>query len=343
VREAWRRIPGLTALSVGENELAAAEMVECLARGSAAESLPSTATHATPGPRRPTPFRALDDLPYPDYTDFPWARYPTRIVSAITGRGCGWGVCRFCSDITSTAGRTFRTRSPEAVVAEIDHQCARYDARHVVFTDLKLNSDRAAWHGLIDGLSRRKQGVEWIGAVHIDEDGSHALEPATIRQAAQAGLVRLTTGLESGSQRVLDLMKKGTQLAETSHVLRGAAAAGVSVRATVMVGYPGETARDVAATARFLEDHREAIERVSVNRFSLMTGTAIDRMIEKKPERFDTVRLLARNDEQAIVDHVCLLAQGRDFRRELRRVLGVVHQINRRPLRPRARAFAGVM
>ncbi len=252
-------------------------------------------------------------------------------------------MCRFCSDITSTAGRTFRTRSPEAVVAEIDHQCARYDARHVVFTDLKLNSDRTAWHGLIDGLSRRKQGVEWIGAVHIDEDGSHALEPATIRQAAQAGLVRLTTGLESGSQRVLDLMKKGTQLAETSHVLRGAAAAGVSVRATVMVGYPGETARDVAATARFLEDHREAIERVSINRFSLMTGTAIDRMIEKKPERFDTVRLLARNDEQAIVDHVCLLAQGRDFRRELRRVLGVVHQINRRPLRPRARAFAGVM
>ena len=343
VREAWRRIPGLTALSVGENELAAADMVECLARGSTAESLPSTATHATPGPRRPTPFRALDDLPYPDYTDFPWARYPTRIVSAITGRGCGWGVCRFCSDITSTAGRTFRTRSPEAVVAEIDHQCARYDARHVVFTDLKLNSDRTAWHGLIDGLSRRKQGVEWIGAVHIDEDGSHALEPATIRQAAEAGLVRLTTGLESGSQRVLDLMKKGTQLAETSHVLRGAAAVGVSVRATVMVGYPGETARDVAATARFLEDHREAIERVSVNRFSLMTGTAIDRMIEKKPERFDTVRVLARNDEQAIVDHICLPAQGRDFRRELRRVLGVVHQINRRPLRPRARAFAGVM
>ena len=57
----------------------------------------------------------------------------------------------------------------------------------------------------------------------------------------------------------------------------------------------------------------------------------------------DTVRVLARNDAQATVDHVSLLAQGRDFRRELRRVLGVVHQINRRPLQPRARAFAGVM
>jgi len=113
-------------------------------------------------PRRPAPYRALDELPYPDYSDFPWARYSTRIVSAITGRGCG--ACRFCSDITSTAGRTFRSRAAAAVVAEVDHQCGRYDARHVV----------------------------------IDGDGSHELDPATLRQAAQAGLVRLTTGLESG-------------------------------------------------------------------------------------------------------------------------------------------------
>jgi len=62
VREAWRRIPGLTALSVGENELAAADLVECLASGAAAASLPAIATHATRGPRRPTPFRALDEL-----------------------------------------------------------------------------------------------------------------------------------------------------------------------------------------------------------------------------------------------------------------------------------------
>ena len=44
VREAWRRIPGLTALSVGENEFAAADLVECLASGAAADSLPAIAT-----------------------------------------------------------------------------------------------------------------------------------------------------------------------------------------------------------------------------------------------------------------------------------------------------------
>jgi radical SAM superfamily enzyme YgiQ (UPF0313 family) len=343
VRDAWRGIRGLSALVVGENELHAPEIVETLASGGRAEALPAVATAAAPGPGRPTPFRAFDELPYPDYSDFPWERYPTRIVSAISGRGCGWGACRFCSDITSTAGRTFRSRAANAVVAEVDDQCRRYAARHVVFTDLKLNSDQDVWHGLIDGLSRATTPVRWIGPVHIDGNGQHGLDPPTLRAAARSGLARLTTGLESGSQRVLDLMKKGTCLSESAHVLRRAAASGISVRATVMVGFPGEEPADVGATAAYLDAHRDAIERVSLNRFTLMTGSAMDRLIEKRPAAFDGVRVVARNDAQAVVEYVNLVAQDRRYRRELGRLLGVVHAINRRPIRAEAAEFAGVM
>jgi radical SAM superfamily enzyme YgiQ (UPF0313 family) len=343
VREAWRGIPGLTALAVGENELEAPRIVEALASGAQTQALPAVATLTFPGPQRPAPLRALDELPYPDYSDFPWDRYPTRIVSAIAGRGCGWGACRFCSDITSTAGRTFRSRSATAVVDEVAYQSRRYAARHFVFTDLKLNSDQEVWHGLVEGLSRAAQPVRWIGAVHIDGDGRHGLDAATLRDAARGGLARLTTGLESGSQRVLDLMKKGTSLAESAHVIRRAAACGISVRTTVMVGFPGEAAADVGATARFLDAQRSVIERVSLNRFTLMTGSAMDRLIEKRPARFDAVRVLERRDAEAVVEHVNLVAQDRRYRREVNRLLGVVHTINRRPIRREASEFAGVM
>jgi radical SAM superfamily enzyme YgiQ (UPF0313 family) len=252
-------------------------------------------------------------------------------------------VCRFCSDITSTAGRTYRTRSAAAVVEEVAHQCQRYDARHVVFTDLKLNSDQEVWHGLIDGLSRAARPVRWIGAVHIDGDGRHGLDASTLREAARSGLARLTTGLESGSQRVLDLMKKGTCLTESACVIRRAAACGISGRATVMAGFPGEEAADVAATADFLEAHRDAIERVSLNRFTLMTGSVMDRLIEKQPARFGGIRVLERRDAEAIVEHVNLVAQSGRYRRELGRLLGVVHTINRRPILGQAAEFAGVM
>ena len=59
------------------------------------------------------PLADLDRLPFPDYSQFPWSKYPNIIVPMITGRGCGWGVCTFCSDVTSTAGRRFRSRSPK--------------------------------------------------------------------------------------------------------------------------------------------------------------------------------------------------------------------------------------
>ena len=343
VRDQWRHIPGLSALAIGENEFAAARMAELLSQRAPPASLPSVATSLHEGEIRPTPYRQFEQLPYPDYSDFPWARYPTRIVSTIAGRGCGWGACRFCSDITSTAGRSFRPRSADAVLAELEHQCARYDASHVVFTDLKINSDLSVWHGLVEGLARVRKPAQWIAAVHIDGDGSHGLDRGTLRDAANSGLVRITTGLESGSQRVLDSMRKGTQLEETSRVLNDVAAAPISVRTTVMVGYPGETPTDLAQTSRFLDRHKHAIERVSLNRFTLMSGTVLDRLVAKRPDRFPTIRVLRRNDAQAVVEHVDLTAQRRDYRRQLWRLLGVVHDINRRPLMQRARAFDGVM
>ena len=156
-----------------------------------------------------------------------------------------------------------------------------------MFTDLKLNSDHRTWRGVIEGLSGgRASRSSGSRRCTSDGNGAHALDRATLTQAADAGLVRLTTGLESGSQRMLDLMKKGTDLGETSRVLRDAAQAGISVRVTVMVGYPGEAAADVAATARFLDQHRDSIERVSLNRFTLMSGTAIDRLIAKHRSTF---------------------------------------------------------
>ena len=58
----------------------------------------------------------------------------------------------------------------------------------------------------------------------------------------------------------------------------------------MIVGFPGEEAADVQASARFLEDHRDCIERVMVNRFQIMTGTHLHRQLERTPEKFPQLR-----------------------------------------------------
>src|SRR5206468_2001014 len=92
---------------------------------------------ALPGGRTgppPQPLRDLDSVPFPDYSGFPWEAYPRPMAPILTGRGCGWGACTFCSDVTSSVGRTFRSRSVANVLDEIQWQSRRHAVRHFVFT-----------------------------------------------------------------------------------------------------------------------------------------------------------------------------------------------------------------
>jgi anaerobic magnesium-protoporphyrin IX monomethyl ester cyclase len=289
------------------------------------------------------PLKELDALPFPDYSDFPWDRYPNRIIPLITGRGCGWGACTFCSDVTSTAGRTFRSRSPANVLAEIEHQARKHSARQFVFTDLKVNSNLEMWRALLENFQRVAPGGEWIAAVHVGAIQPNGLTRDELRQARAAGMVRLTTGLESGSQRVLDSMAKGTDLAVTSQFLHDASDAGISVRVTMITGYPGEDASDVEQTAELLERHHHCIERVMLNRFAIMTGTTFQRTLERDASRFPGVRDVRPEHRQAHVGHAYGPAGESSYRRAIRRLLAAAHRINRKELLPSARPFEGVM
>ncbi len=340
----WLRVPGLSALVAGEVELELPAVLRSLFAGG---DIRAHCGVFTPGPsgggRIAAPLQQLDAVPLPDFSDFPWAAYPHRIVPVITGRGCGWGACSFCSDITSTAGRTYRSRRSHEVLAEVTEQHRRYQASRFVFTDLKLNSDLEVWRALHAGMQQAAPGAQWIGAVHAGLEADNGLSDADLRAAAASGCVRLTTGLESGSARILELMKKGTRIELVSRALHAAAAAGISCRCTMVLGYPGELPDDVHASAEFLEQHAEIIERVSLNRLQLIAGTALHRALRRHPERMPGLRILAESPADALVDTRNMALEAPAHRRAARRLLAAVQRINARPLSPRARDFEGVM
>ncbi len=176
VAREWMGVPGLAALVGGEVEPHLCELVRRVIMRESTVGLPGVWSNDANGiGLYAPPLDDLDSLPFPDYSQFPWAKYPNTIVPMITGRGCGWGVCTFCSDVTSTAGRTFRSRSPENVLAELSYQRARHNARLFVFTDLKLNSHLNVWRALASNFQREVPGARWIGAVHVGSRGENGL------------------------------------------------------------------------------------------------------------------------------------------------------------------------
>ena len=342
----WVRIPGLSALVAGEIELELPQVLQTLLSGGDLSAHSGVITHGARGGVRgrvAAPLRRLDAVPHPDFGDFPWAAYPNRIVPVITGRGCGWGACRFCSDITSTAGRTFRSRSAADVLAEVGGQHRRHGASRFVFTDLKLNSDLGMWRALHAGMQEAAPGAQWIGAIHAGLEADNGLAEADLCAAAASGCVRLTTGLETGSQRLLDRMKKGTRIEVVSAALHAAAAAGISCRCTMILGYPGETAEDVQASTDFLARHEAVIERVSLNRLQLIAGTALHRLARAQPERLPDFAIEAESPRDAQVRTRNRALEAPAHRRAAMRLLAAVHRINARPLSARAHAFEGVM
>jgi anaerobic magnesium-protoporphyrin IX monomethyl ester cyclase len=343
VVERWLQIAGVSAVYGGEPERDLASLVADLAVGNDLSSYSGVSVPGKTIVPPAAPLLDLDSLPFPDYQDFPWSLYPNRIVPIMTGRGCGWGRCLFCSDVITSAGRTFRSRSLDNVLDEIQYQHARHGASLFAFLDLKLNSDVQLWRGLLDRMPDVMPAAAWTASVHVDTGDDHGLFRRDLVQARRAGLARVTTGLESASGRLLRRMAKGVSLERMAEFVRDAAESDISVRLTAITGYPGEDPRDVEETSTFLERHARWIERVTLHRFSLMLGSELDLRASRGSPMAGGIVRGAVDASTGIVRHSNAMWRSRAYRRAVYGLMGAVHRINRRPLRERAREFEGVM
>lgn len=341
----WSQLRGITAVVGAEADRLVPELVERVCAGQSLHDVKGVTLSSGIFTGDSIPLRDLDATPIPDFTDFPWHRYPVRIIPLMTGRGCQWNQCTFCSDIISVSGRSFRTRSVESVLLEMEEQARRHSTKNFLFLDLKLNSFPNMLRGIASEIQDRVQGAEWIGTVHVDQRADNGLSRRDLMQAAAAGMRRISFGLESGSQRLLDLMKKGCCVDANSQFLRNAFEAGISVRCTMFKGYPGETAADMEATVAFLEANAGFIDRIRFNEFSLLEDTPAYRAVMQPDRSTESGQLSVVG-----IDHTRARAEYRNpalnckrYRRAKARALKIVFEINRQPVRSAARQFDGLM
>jgi radical SAM superfamily enzyme YgiQ (UPF0313 family) len=339
----WHNIPGVSAVYAGEPEPHLISLINDLLAGKDIS--------AYRGLYKPTqqmvdvapPLVALDQLPFPDFSDFPWHAYPNKVIPLMTGRGCEWDIYTFCSDVSSASGRTFRSRSIENVIDEMRFQSAQFATELFVFLDLKLNSDLFLWRELIERIPKEFPNALWTASIHVDSRMDNGLSKADLQKAAKAGLVRITCGLESGSARMLKQMAKGIKLDRLSRFLQDAHEAGISVRMTAIIGYPGEEVADVELTTEFIAKHTPYIERIMLNRFTLMPKTPIAKQLANNSDKYPEFSIKQFDVNSATISHSNTKLSTRSYYWAAFRLMKAVHGINKKPLKPSAREFEGVM
>lgn len=340
----WLNITGISAIFGGEADLCITDIVQALIKRKSLPTFIGLFIKETPLPAiAAPPLQDLDQLPIPDFSDFTWDYYQHRIIPIMTGRGCHWEACTFCSDVITANGRTYRSRSLDHVLDEIRQQTQRHHSKDVIFLDLKLNGNLVVWHGIIEHFQKIVPKGHWIATVHVNAKGENGLSYEALKAAKASGLVRMSFGLETGSQALNRQMAKGTDMSRNAQFVQDAHRAGISLRASMILGYPNESHEDVQASVDFLEKYQPCFDRIRLARFKAIPHTRFAKLYENRPIRFQGMKNFAWDYRYARASYEYTGATDRRYRQAKRRLLRLIHNINRKPLRDDAVQFDGLM
>ena len=247
----------------GEGELTLTDLLDHLAGRADTEpaGIPGLAFLDADGrivetPPRPV-MRDLDALPFPawDLVDLEryraiWTeRHGYFSLNLVTSRGCPFH-CNWCAK--PIWGQRYHARSPEDVVDEIAWLREHVRPDHLWFMDDMMGIKPGWLERFADLVEARGVRTPFKCLNRVDL----LLRDGVIPALARAGCDIVWTGVESGSQKILDAMDKGIRVEQVREAAERLHAAGIRVGFFLQFGYPGETRADIAETFRLVRDCR---------------------------------------------------------------------------------------
>jgi len=187
----------------------------------------------------------LDEMPFPDFSDFDFSKYimPNGTSSEVS-RGCV-AKCVFCTEVHFWK---YRGRQAGSIVDEIEHQHKKYGINFIWFIDSLVNGNLKELRAFALGVVEKKLPIRWQGYARCDA----RMDLDYYRDLAASGCHMLNYGIESGSQRVLDAMKKNITREAIEQNLRDSAACGIISSSNWIIGFPTEEPIDFADTLTIL-------------------------------------------------------------------------------------------
>jgi len=226
----------------------------------------------------------LDSLPFPAWDLLPqlekyyrpsphmFLRLPS--TSLLTSRGCP-NRCSFC--VMALSGKKFRAHSAEYTIGMIEHVMKNYHIRDIVFYDDNFLLDKKRATEICEEMIRRKLNITWSCLARTE-----IISKDILKLIKKAGCWQIAYGLESGDQRILDILKKNTRVEKSEEVLKQTVQAGIRTRGFFMIGVPGETEESIEKTIDFAK--RSCLNDFQATFFTPFPGTAFYQNINQYGE-----------------------------------------------------------
>jgi radical SAM superfamily enzyme YgiQ (UPF0313 family) len=265
---------------VGEGEAAYVAILESRRRGTLPEGEPNVHLHPKYGARRSLPVRyeRLGDIPVPDFSGIDWSQYlsPEPFVYYSPTRGCYWNKCTFCDYGLNSGSPTspWRQSREERMIEDV-----RAISKHSRF--IYFSVDVLAPATILRFAERaveERLDIRWGAEIRLEKYWSRE----RCELLRRSGCVGISVGFESGNQRVLNLIDKGTTPAQVRQTVQAMHAAGIGVQMMGFTGFPTETFEEARESIDFLTDNRELWAFGGLGEFVLTPGA----IVAKDPARF---------------------------------------------------------
>lgn len=193
----------------------------------------------------------LDELPMPARHLFPMDKYHSsanlrgkKTLNIMTSRGCPYR-CAYCAG-SLIFGRNFRFYSTNRVIKEIKELKERYHADDIQFFDETFTANRPRVIDLCNKLIKSKMNLEWSCFTRVN-----LVDKKLLIKMKKAGCYQIFYGLESGVQRLLDIINKDITLEQSRKAMKMTRDAGIETWVSFMINLPSETLEESKQTIKF--------------------------------------------------------------------------------------------
>jgi anaerobic magnesium-protoporphyrin IX monomethyl ester cyclase len=199
--------------------------------------------------------KLLDDYSFPDWSQFDFRSYTEPGAFPILfSRGC-INRCAFCSE--SPNFKRYRTRKAEDVFKEIMDSlkwASKYSPKPTMhFSDSLINGSVKELEKLCDLIIENNIRVGWGGQAYFRPEMTREL----LAKMSKSGFLAFFWGLESGNQTIIKLMRKNYDLDIAKRIIVDAFEVGIQNYLPLIIGFPGETAKEFIDTIYFVIDYKK--------------------------------------------------------------------------------------
>lgn len=195
----------------------------------------------------------IDELPVPNRKKIDLSKYlevwkmhhGKSTLNISTQRGCPY-TCQWCS--TAVYGQSYRRRSPKMVVDEIEELISKYNPNALWFVDDVFTVSHKWLAEFSTEMQKRNISIPFECITRAER-----MNEEVIQQLKSAGCFRIWIGAESGSQRIVDLMKRQVDINKVAEMMQLTRKYEIETGTFIMVGYPTETKEDIDLTIDYLK------------------------------------------------------------------------------------------